>query len=187
MGTEARLPFARRYMLRARACFYHSQFLRDVPPTTCSMRPLAILFATATLLMGCGPSTPGIPDPAMNSFDPSLDVTLTTMTKSSSGLYVQELAAGAGSPAAKGDSISMHYTGWLPDGKKFDSSRDRGKPYSFVLGRGEVIRGWDEGVEGMMVGGRRKLVIPASLGYGERGTGPIPANATLVFDVERVK
>ena len=150
------------------------------------MRPLALFLATATLLAGCGSSRTGIPDPAMNSYDPKLNVNLATMTKSPTGLYVQELAPGAGSPAAKGDAISMHYTGWLPDGKKFDSSRDRGKPYGFVLGRGEVIRGWDEGVEGMMVGGRRKLVIPATLGYGEHGSGPIPPNSTLVFDVERM-
>ena len=152
------------------------------------MRPLIILLATASVLFaGCGAPTPGIPDPAMNSYDPSLAVNLATMTKSPTGLYVQEMAPGAGSPAANGDSVSMHYTGWLPDGKKFDSSRDRGTPYTFVLGRGKVIRGWDEGVVGMMVGARRKLVIPAALGYGERGSGPIPPGSTLVFDVERVK
>ena len=155
--------------------------------TVFPMRPLVVLLATAALFAGCGSPTPGIPDPAMNTYDPSLAVNLATMTKSPTGLYVQELTPGAGPPAAKGDSVAMHYTGWLPDGKKFDSSRDRGKPYSFVLGRGEVIGGWDEGVEGMMVGGRRKLVIPAALGYGERGSGRIPPNATLVFDVERVK
>ena len=185
MGAEAKLLFARRYTLRTRAGFYHSQFFpgRSTPP----MRPLAIFLATSALLAGCESSTPGIPDPAMNSYDPSLAVNLTTMTKSPTGLFLQELAPGTGSPAAQGDSVAMHYTGWLPNGTKFDSSRDRGKPYRFVLGRGEVIRGWDEGVEGMMVGGRRKLVIPAALGYGERGSGPIPPNATLVFDVERVK
>ncbi len=79
----------------------------------------------------------------------------------------------------------MHYTGWLTNGTKFDSSRDRGQPFQFNLGRGEVIKGWDEGVASMKVGGRRKLTIPSDLGYGPRGMPPvIPSNATLVFDVE---
>jgi FKBP-type peptidyl-prolyl cis-trans isomerase len=81
--------------------------------------------------------------------------------------------------------VDVHYTGWLLDGTKFDSSVDRGKPFSFHLGAGEVIRGWDEGVAGMKVGGKRKLRIPAELGYGSRGAGGvIPGNATLIFDVE---
>lgn len=151
------------------------------------MRRLALAALAAALLGGCDSPKTGTPDPAMNRYDPKLDVNLSAMTKSATGLYVQEIAAGSGTPATAGDSIAMHYTGWLPDGTKFDSSRDRGTPFSFVLGRGQVIRGWDEGVAGMMVGGRRKLVIPAALGYGERGTGPIPPQATLVFDVERVK
>jgi FKBP-type peptidyl-prolyl cis-trans isomerase len=82
-------------------------------------------------------------------------------------------------------TVDVHYTGWLLDGTKFDSSVDRGKPFSFHLGAGEVIRGWDEGVAGMKVGGKRKLRIPAELGYGARGAGGvIPGNATLIFDVE---
>jgi len=101
-----------------------------------------------------------------------------------SGLQYIETQLGSGAEAAAGKSVTVHYTGWLTDGKKFDSSRDRGQPFRFGLGAGQVIKGWDEGVAGMKVGGRRKLVIPAGLGYGERGVGPIPAGATLVFAVE---
>ena len=87
--------------------------------------------------------------------------------------------------AEPGNMVAVHYTGWLTDGSKFDSSRDRGEVYIFPLGRGQVIAGWDEGVAGMKVGGRRKLVIPAALGYGDAGnSGVIPPRATLVFDVE---
>ncbi len=98
--------------------------------------------------------------------------------------YVDE-KVGDGSLAEKGMTASVHYTGWLTDGTKFDSSLDRGQPFPFQLGAGSVIRGWDEGVVGMRVGGKRKLMIPSALGYGERGYPPvIPPNADLVFDVE---
>jgi FKBP-type peptidyl-prolyl cis-trans isomerase len=102
-----------------------------------------------------------------------------------SGLQYIETQLGDGpEAAAAGQSVTVHYTGWLTDGKKFDSSRDRGQPFRFGLGAGQVIKGWDEGVAGMKVGGRRKLIIPSSLGYGDRGVGPIPAGATLIFAVE---
>ena len=101
------------------------------------------------------------------------------------GLQYQVLTPGTGAVAAAGHMVSVHYTGWLTDGKKFDSSVDRGQPFQFNLGAGQVIKGWDEGVAGMKVGEKRKLTIPANLGYGERGAGGvIPPNATLVFDVE---
>lgn len=106
-------------------------------------------------------------------------------TKNASGLEFQEIQVGEGAEARAGMTVDVHYTGWLLDGTKFDSSVDRGKPFSFHLGAGEVIRGWDEGVAGMKVGGKRKLRIPAELGYGARGAGGvIPGNATLIFDVE---
>jgi len=105
-----------------------------------------------------------------------------------SGLKYLELAVGDGAQAKSGDRVEVHYTGWLLDGTKFDSSVDRGRPFTFPLGAGRVIRGWDEGVAGMKVGGKRKLVIPPGLGYGDRGAGGvIPPNATLVFEVELLK
>jgi len=95
------------------------------------------------------------------------------------------LTEGTGAEAAAGQTVSVHYTGWLTDGQKFDSSKDRNQPFEFSLGAGMVIRGWDEGVQGMKVGGVRKLTIPPELGYGARGAGGvIPPNATLVFEVE---
>ena len=105
-----------------------------------------------------------------------------------SGLKYEDLKVGEGKEAKAGDRLSVHYTGWLKDGKKFDSSRDRGKTFSFKLGAGKVIKGWDEGVAGMKVGGVRKLMIPPELGYGTRGFPPvIPANADLNFEVELVQ
>jgi len=100
-------------------------------------------------------------------------------------LQIEELKAGTGAEATSGKTVDVHYTGWLTDGTKFDSSVDRGRPFSFPLGGGRVIKGWDQGVAGMKVGGKRKLTIPPELGYGSRGAGAvIPPNATLVFEVE---
>ena len=106
-------------------------------------------------------------------------------TTTASGLKYEDVKVGTGETATAGRTVSVHYTGWLTDGKKFDSSKDRGKPFEFPLGGGRVIKGWDEGLQGMKVGGVRKLTIPASLGYGSRGAGGvIPPDATLVFEVE---
>ena len=103
----------------------------------------------------------------------------------SSGLQYIDQVVGTGDTATAGQTVSVHYTGWLTNGKKFDSSVDRGQPFSFRLGVGQVIKGWGEGVQGMKIGGKRKLTIPSNLGYGARGAGGlIPPHATLVFDVE---
>jgi FKBP-type peptidyl-prolyl cis-trans isomerase FkpA len=110
------------------------------------------------------------------------------MITTGSGLKYEDLQEGSGTAAKSGDNVQVHYTGWLTDGTKFDSSLDRGSPFAFKLGAGRVIKGWDEGVAGMKVGGKRKLTIPAALGYGSRGAGGvIPPNAELIFEVELLK
>jgi FKBP-type peptidyl-prolyl cis-trans isomerase len=106
-------------------------------------------------------------------------------TTTASGLQYWDIKTGSGAMAVPGKTVKVHYTGWLTSGEKFDSSVDRGEPFSFVLGAGQVIKGWDEGVVGMKVGGKRQLKIPPDLGYGAQGAGnAIPPNATLIFDVE---
>jgi FKBP-type peptidyl-prolyl cis-trans isomerase FkpA len=108
-----------------------------------------------------------------------------SQTTTPSGLIYEDVTVGGGVVAALGQTVSVHYTGWLTDGTKFDSSKDRNEPFEFPLGAGYVIRGWDEGVQGMRVGGVRKLTIPPELGYGARGAGGvIPPNATLIFEVD---
>lgn len=115
------------------------------------------------------------------------DAASSTVTKPS-GLKYEDVKVGTGDTAEAGKTVTVHYTGWLTNGTKFDSSKDRGQPFDFPLGGGRVIRGWDEGVQGMKVGGVRKLTIPPELGYGARGAGGvIPPNATLVFEVELLK
>ena len=112
-------------------------------------------------------------------------MSVTPEVTTQSGLKYEDVTVGEGAEAKAGDNVNVHYTGWLTDGQKFDSSKDRNQPFQFSLGAGMVVRGWDEGVQGMKIGGVRKLTIPAELGYGARGAGGvIPPNATLVFEVE---
>jgi FKBP-type peptidyl-prolyl cis-trans isomerase len=144
------------------------------------MRRSSVAFF-ALFLSACG----GDGKPKAGAAGAGFEVDSSALTKTASGLQYQDVVAGTGQTAAPGQVAVVHYTGWLTDGTKFDSSRDRGQPFSFPLGGGQVIAGWDEGVAGMKVGGRRKLVIPPELGYGPMGSPPvIPAAATLVFDVE---
>ncbi len=144
------------------------------------------LLTVATLgALACGNGSSGPASLSNDTFAPELNVDLSAMTQTPSGLYYQDLGIGSGTEAQNGADVTVHYTGWLTDGTKFDSSVDRGTPFVFQLGVGQVIAGWDEGVRGMRVGGKRKLVIPAALGYGDSGSGNvIPPGATLVFDVE---
>ncbi len=143
-----------------------------------------IVIPLALALAACGSDK--TTEPLTNDdFASELNVNLDAMTKTTSGLYIQDLTVGTGDEATSGATVTVHDEGWLSNGTKFDSSRDRGEPWDFLLGAGRVIPGWDEGVAGMRVGGFRKLVIPPQLGYGVGGAPPtIPGNATLVFDIE---
>jgi FKBP-type peptidyl-prolyl cis-trans isomerase len=138
--------------------------------------PLLLLLVSGLLLAGlaCSQTTP-----APQSAGAAKEITMPD------GLKYTDDTIGTGAEAQPGKTVFVHYTGWLLDGTKFDSSKDRGQPFSFPLGGGRVIKGWDEGVAGMRVGGKRTLVIPPDLGYGARGAGNvIPPNATLKFEVE---
>jgi len=135
-----------------------------------------ILSLLVVLLAGCSTQAPE---------QESISQTDERQVEMAEELKIEDLVAGEGEEAKAGDVVEVHYTGTLTDGAKFDSSLDRGVPFEFELGAGEVIPGWDQGVAGMRVGGKRKLTIPPELGYGERGVpGTIPGNATLIFEVE---
>ena len=145
---------------------------------------LSTLIATLTLVACTSSESPTAPQvktattvaPASTSNAPQT---------TASGLIIETLTTGSGPTAKSGDKVSVHYTGWLTNGTKFDSSRDRNEPFSFRLGAGQVIPGWDEGVAGMQPGGKRRLTVPAQLAYGTRGAGGvIPPNAVLIFEVE---
>jgi len=147
------------------------------------MRRLFLLLALALPLVaaGCGSDSPtSIED---TRFAPALGVDLSAMTRTSSGLYYRDITVGTGAVAQSGKTVNTYYQGWLASGTRFDG-RTSGPTLDFVLGSGEMIRGWDEGIPGMRVGGKRQLVIPPSLGYGAAGRGSIPPNAVLVFEVE---
>ena len=146
---------------------------------------LALLAALLATVAACNSVEAPNEDPANTSYAPTLGVNVSQMTRAASGLYYQDLVTGTGAAADSGKTVRVYYTGWLTGGEQFDSNRNK-TPFEFVLGIGSVIRGWDEGLEGMRVGGRRRLVIPPSLGYGGKTSGLIPAGSVLVFDVELV-
>src|SRR6202521_1067297 len=145
-----------------------------------------LLFAVFGVSSGCGsadkPSTTSTQSSLSTSSPMKVNGQATTTP---SGLQYWDIVVGSGATAARGNAVKVHYSGFLTTGQKFDSSRDRGEPFSFPLGEGQVIKGWDEGVAGMKVGGQRQLRIPPQLGYGAAGAaGAIPPNATVIFDVE---
>jgi FKBP-type peptidyl-prolyl cis-trans isomerase FkpA len=154
--------------------------LYRTPDSWNAMRSLLIAL-TAAAMAACSSGTDPLTD---DLFAPELGIDLSQMTRMSSGLYYQDLVVGTSPAVVNGSNVIVHYEGWLPDGTKFDSSRDRGDPFVFAVGEGSVIQGWDEGVVGILLGGTRRLVIPSELAYGERGAGPIPPDTPLVFEVE---
>lgn len=175
-----------------------------------SLLVLLMVLAAVLLLYGCtkppageaGPKTPpgatapaGQPQQPTNpTEDKALQAaqelgtkTTNSVTTTPSGLRYIDVKLGKGAAAKEKETAVVHYTGWLVSGEKFDSSKDRNEPFRFGIGAGQVIKGWDEGVAGMKPGGIRKLIVPPELGYGDRGIGPIPPGATLIFEVELLK
>lgn len=147
------------------------------------MRRLFLLLALVLPLAACGSDGPtSIQD---TEFAPQLGVDLSAMTRTSTGLYYRDITVGTGAVAQSGSRVTMYYQGWFPDGRLFSAAvRPQAPLDPFVLGTGRVIEGWDEGIPGMRVGGKRLLVIPPSLAYGSAGRGSVPPNAILVFEVE---
>ncbi len=137
---------------------------------------------TPTTTAASPTSTGGSPSPAATATEGP--ITLKNPTTTESGLQYEDVVVGTGASPQTGFRVTVHYTGKFLDGRKFDSSVDRGQPFTFVIGVGQVIKGWDEGVATMKVGGKRNLIIPAALAYGSRGQGPIPPNTPLYFEVE---
>ena len=146
----------------------------------------AVVACLVMMGLGCGKDEGNAP--ATNPGQAAQPQATTQPGETVTDLKIEDTKVGTGDEAVTGKSVQVHYTGWLTNGTKFDSSKDRGEPFSFQLGAGQVIRGWDQGVVGMKVGGVRKLTIPPNLAYGEHGAGGvIPPNATLVFEVELLK
>ncbi len=149
----------------------------------CGEKPKADQPAATPAAAPVAPATPGAADPATATFAPALAVDVAKMTHTANGLYYQDLVVGTGARADSGKTISVHYTGYLADGTMFETST-KGTPIEFPLGQGRVVQGWDQGLPGMKVGGKRQLVIPSALGYGDRGQGPILGGAIMIFTVE---
>lgn len=157
-----------------------------MPRSFRAIRPLSLL--AVSLTWACASLDDVIPPQAIpieqTTFATSLGVNLAASTKTANGAYYRDITVGTGAVVVNGQTLTVRYTGWLSNGTQFDSNTTTG--YQFPLGAGRVIAGWDEGLQGTRVGGRRQLIIPASLGYGPGGYGPIPGNAVIVFNVEVV-
>jgi len=151
---------------------------------------LAALAVTAAAIVACGSDSstevPPVPDIETTTFASSLNINLSTFTKTSYGLYYKDLIVGNGATVAKGDSLFVHYFGYFPTGVLFDSNPSTAAPFAFKVGAGGVIAGWDSAAVGMKIGGQRQLIIPPSLGYGSSQHGSIPANSILVFTITAV-
>jgi FKBP-type peptidyl-prolyl cis-trans isomerase FkpA len=147
-----------------------------------ALTTVALLLSLAGIGAACGSDPAGI-DARDVTFAPELGIDLDAMTRSSNGLYLQDLEEGTGTTALAGRTVAVLYRGWLPDGTLFDERQNAANPFRFRLGAGSVIAGWDQGLQGMRSGGVRRLVIPPSLGYGDRPTGSIPPNSVLVFEI----
>ena len=148
---------------------------------------LALTVLAAAALLACREVNAPNEDPATTSYAAALGVDVSRMTRTPSGLYYQDLVTGQGTEADSGKTVRTYYTGWLTSGEQFDSNRGK-TPFQFILGTGMVIKGWDQGIKGMRVGGRRRIVVPPALGYGKAGQpGTVPSRATLVFDIELKK
>ena len=174
------MPLPARSRLVSLALLLTAACRREAAPPAAAPAPAPAAPAPAPAPETAGPI-------GSTTFAPALAVDLHAMTRTPSGLYLRDLAAGTGPAVQAGQLVEVHYAGSLPNGTQFDANGPADRPFAFHPGRGEVIRGWDEGVVGMRVGGRRQLVIPPALGYGAQGTGPIPPNAILVFTVEVVR
>ncbi len=153
------------------------------------MKIVMLIFVLATFSGGALAAQTSQSKPAGKTATPGKKASSASkVVTTPSGLKYDDLVVGTGPKPKEGDTVIVHYTGWLTNGKKFDSSVDRNQPFSFVLGRGQVIKGWDEGVASMRVGGKRKLTIPSELAYGSKGyPGVIPPNSTLIFEVQLLK
>lgn len=146
----------------------------------------AVLLALAGAACSTATDNTDVPTIETTTFAAALGINLSTFTKTASGLYWKDLTVGSGAGATVGKKVAIHYTGWLANGTQFDANGPSDSPFAFTLGTGQVIPGFDEGIRGMAVGGKRQLIIPPNLAYGNRAVGPIPANSILVFTIDLV-
>ena len=175
--------------MRRSSYSFNGSFLLALPPLPMiRVRSffLSLVFASSAISLGaCGSDAPTAPAATIETttFAAALGVNIASSTKTTSGLYYRDIVVGTGALVTSGQTLGMHYTGWLANGTQFDINGPTATPFSFVLGTGNVIAGWHLGIAGMRVGGQRQLIIPPSLGYGAQANGAIPGNSILVFNV----